>query len=573
MLDLQAPGAEVRIEGCLITASEAPLLRLHNGETTPTHLRLIRSTLAGGPRLVELAPRKPDDRKPAFVLTAWDCVLACLGKPGDLLTLEGATADPSAIQVRPRNALYAGWSNLFRHEERRVSLLKDWRDLWVCDDADAVSNEVWPEASEEMGIRPASAFALLNSHRFASTTDATVPLGHNLQTLPPSRANWLLPLGLEVVASQPLEEPAIPEIPAPPGDERFHGARLDLSDIPDLGVYLENLRRTRKWADRVVLHLAGKGEQTTSPLRLSDTSLVLVFEEPADKDTPRLSLKGTVGPEGALLEVRNGSLELHQATLRLPDLARANYSHLVRVQKGDLRLFRCRLEGPMQSTPDNYRGAVLLAASAVPTDPLPSAEIRDSVILSGQRGISVDGSLSRMRIQHSLVVASETLTFTPGAVATAEGGTPVQLDRTTLAFRRAAVVLGAKGKGPIATPILLRTRDCALLSPFVTKPARTALLLEENDAFARGGLVWHSERDALDTRWHVAAWPVASLPETREPRTAWARLLGSYGLRTPRNDLLGLKSIDGKPWAIERLALPGRDAPGANFTRLGLRKP
>jgi hypothetical protein len=98
-------------------------------------------------------------------------------------------------------------------------------------------------------------------------------------------------------------------------------------------------------------------------------------------------------------------------------------------------------------------------------------------------------------------------------------------------------------------------------------------MLEENEAFARGGLIWHSERDALDNRWHVVGWPLGVLPETRENRTAWARLLGSYGHRSPRSELVGLKSIDGKPWAIERLALPGRDAPGANFSRLGLRKP
>jgi serine/threonine protein kinase len=577
VLDLDAPAAEVRLDGSLVVSSDAPLLRLRNGETAPTSLRIVRSTLVGGPRLIELAGRTPEDRKPAYAITAWDSVLACLGRSGDLLTLEGATTDASALQFQPRNVLYAGWVNLFRHEERRVATLKDWRDLWVCDEADGLSDEVWPDAGEEPGIRPASAFAPLKSHGFATSVDPTVPIGHDPKSLPQPRANWLQPLVLEATPVELLEDPLAPEIPAPPGDERFHGARLDLTDIPDLGAYLDNLRRTRKWAERVVLYLTGKGERTTSPLRITDGSLVLVFEEPADKDAPRLALKGTVGPEGALIDVRNGNLELHHATLRLPDLARSGYSHLVRVQKGSLRLHRCRLEGPMQSAPDNYRGAILL--ESLPPSPggvadkLGSAEITDSVILSGQRGLSVNGTLAQLRLQHSLIVASEALTFTPGVVATAEGGMPVLLQRTTLAFRRSALLLSATGKGPIVAPVLLRTKDCALLSPFATKPARTALMLEENEAFARGGLIWHSERDALDNRWHVVGWPLGVLPETRENRTAWARLLGSYGHRSPRSELVGLKSIDGKPWAIERLALPGRDAPGANFSRLGLRKP
>ncbi|MFQ3649175.1 MAG: serine/threonine-protein kinase [Gemmataceae bacterium] len=573
LLHLDAPAAHVRIDNCLITSSEATLLLLRNGEKTATHLWIIRSTLAASPCLLELAPRQPEERKPSFQITAWDSILASLDRSGDMITLDPAVTATSSIHVQPCNVLYAGWPSLFRHQARSITSLKDWRDLWVGEEADGQSNEVWPETPEELGLRSAESFSPLRAHAYASSVDPFTAIGHDPRSLPLAQLNWPLWLGLSHFAEDLLEEPSLPEFVPALNEERFSGTRLNLVDIPDLGAYLDRLRRTQKWADRVVLYLSGKGEHITSPIRVRDASLVLVFEEPADKETPRLSLKGTVGPEGALIDLQNGNLELYHATLRLPDLARSGYTQVIRVQKGDLRLHRCRIEGPMQSTPDNYRGAILVQPTPLPDDLPRTVEITDSVLLSGQRGLSVFGNLKRMRLQHSLIVASEALTFTPGEGATAEGGSPVLLDRTTLAFRRAGLVLSATGQGAIRAPVLLRSRDCAWLSPFAAKPARTVILLEENAALARGGLVWHSERDALDNRWHVLAWPTASLPEAREARTAWGRLLGSYGLRSPRPELVGLRPIDGKPWAIERLALPGRDPAGANFTRLGLRKP
>jgi len=573
LLHLDAPAAEVRIDGCLITAAYATTLHLQNHDKTPTQLRLFRSTLAAAPRLIQLGPSRPEQPQPAFLLTAWDSVLASLDRSADLLTLDSSIKDSSSIQVRSLNVLYAGWSQLLCHHERRIRSLQEWRKLWVSEEADGWSEEIWPEAAEELGIRPASSFTPLKAHAFASSLDPKRVIGYDPRTLPTARPNWHLLLGLDRFVDPPLEEPPLPEIPPLSSEEHFTGARLNLADFPDLGQYLDQLRRTRKWADRVVLYLSGKGEHSTSPLRVRDGSLVLVFEETPDKDTPRLALKGVVGPEGALLDVQNGNLEIYQATLRLPDLARSDYSHLLRVQKGNVLLHRCRIEGPMQATPDKYRGAILLQPTPQASDPPRWVQIRDSVILSGQRGLSVEGNLAEMRLHNCLIVASETMTFTPGEGTTSEGGSPVLLERSTLAFRRAALLLSAPGDGPIRTPVLLRSRDCAWLSPFASKPARSALLLEENAALARGGLIWHSERDALDNRWHLVAWSTTSFPETRDTRTVWTQLLGSYGCRSPRPEVVGLRSIDGKPWAIERLALPGREAAGANLIRLGVRKP
>jgi serine/threonine protein kinase len=573
LVECSAPAAEVMIDGCLITTTGPAMLRIRNDEQAPTQIQVVRSTLASSSRWLEFAPLKETDRKPALHLFLWDSVLASLAGRGEMITLDTPDTVLAGVRVRPNNVLYAGWPALLRHGETVRTTLAQWREQWVSDDCEGVCRETWPEAGlDEMGLRPVSAFAPLPEHRFASSVHPELPVGCDAAVLPVGRVQAHFPLGTEAFPVAGLEEPPVPEIATPLGSEFFHGARLDLDGIPDLGAYLDALRRTRKFAQRVVLHLAGKGEKTTSPIRLTGCTLVLYFEEPAEKDSPRLSLKGNNAAEIALIDIQKGGLEITNGVIRLPDLSRLDYGYVVRVEGGDVRLHHTRIEGPTQSTPDNYRGAMLVRGSGGGGEATQRCELSDCVLLSGQRGLCLGGNGLHVRVQNSLIVANETLVLSPEMVR-GELNTQAYLQRVTLGFRRAAVVLAVPGRELLREPVILRTRDCALMCPFQLKPTRTALLLEENEALTRGALHWISERDALDPRWHVAAWPTGPIPETRAPRTDWNRLLGSYGVRAPRSELPALRGIDGKPWALDRLHLPGRDAPGANLVRLGLRKP
>lgn len=597
-LELRSPAAEVRLDGCLFSSTQSALLKLACRDGAASHLRLIGSTLIGGQRLIELAGLEESDRRPALNVLAWDTLLAKAGQtPGELIGLN-STATHENIDWKPIASLYAGWNCLLKTTATRADDLDPWRKEMRITEGDGLTREAWPESLDETGVRPAATTIPVTAMRYARSSDPTRPLGCDLTQLPHCHQHWVSRIldGSGNVAAEGSTEADAPEIPSPVGDERFHGGRLDLDSGIDVGVFLEARQKTMKLGPRVVLNLSGKGEKTSSPIRVVGTTLVLHFEEPTEPDGQRLALKMTVGSGGAAIDVDKGGLDIIGGAIRVPDTPRSAYSHVVRVRDGSLRLFRTRIEGPTLSVPEGYVGAVSFGGSGS-TDmekALPCV-VHDSIILSSQKGLIAEGIGTRVGVRHSLIVAGDTLAMMPGSnrdsvrAANGESGrshTPLVsgsvarddagaqqwvIEFTSLAARRAVVLLGSASEEVINHSIALRTRDCALLFPFPTKPPRAGLIASEADSLARGLLVWHSERDAIDVRMHYAAWTLGSpLPESKESTIAPAQLFGSYGWRSPRPELIGLRVIDGKVWALERLSLPGREPPGANFSRLGL---
>ncbi|MGL4553498.1 MAG: hypothetical protein ACRC33_20220, partial [Gemmataceae bacterium] len=380
-------------------------------------------------------------------------------------------------------------------------------------------------------------------------------------------------LGGPVVPPEPLADAEAPAIPAP-GDGRFHGARLDLNDGADLGAYLAEVQSTRKLGGRVVMHLSGRGEKATTPVVVRGATLVLHFEEPAGRDGARLSLVGADGPGGAVIDVEGGGLDVIGGGVRAPDTLKSAYSHVVRVRGGPLRLFRARVEGPTQSAPEGYAGAVSFAGSGG-TDPerALACAVNESVIVTARRGLTVEGVGAKALVRNSLIVADDGLALVPGPDCRADACQQLTLERSTVAARRAVLALGASSDEVVTGPAAVRSRDCAFLAPFQARPDRAGMVLYDAESLPRGLLVWHGERDALDARLHFAAWPAAEpLADAKAPASAWGRLVGSYGVRTPRPELTRLPMIDGKGWALDRLALPGREPPGADVGRLGIKR-
>ena len=112
-----------------------------------------------------------------------------------------------------------------------------------------------------------------------------------------------------------------PEIPDA-ADGLYHGERVDLTRVADLGDYLETVWRSKKFGPKIVLHLAGGGERKTRPIRLKGSSLVLYFEPPADPKDQQLTLRpygDTVQDREALIEVEDGSLELIGGAIQFMD--------------------------------------------------------------------------------------------------------------------------------------------------------------------------------------------------------------------------------------------------------------
>src|SRR5262249_23114141 len=116
---------------------------------------------------------------------------------------------------------------------------------------------------------------------------------------------------------------------------------------------------------KVVLHLAGAGEHATSPLRLSGADLVLYFEPPQGKAKPLTLVPdpNTCGDKPALIEAEGGGLDMDGARVALPNsFFTASPLRAVRVQSGHLRLFRCRLQGPLGKPPAVYEELIRFEA-------------------------------------------------------------------------------------------------------------------------------------------------------------------------------------------------------------------
>ena len=156
-------------------------------------------------------------------------------------------------------------------------------------------------------------------------------------------------------------------------DKLYHGGPLDLNLLEsnlhqDLGTYLSNLQQKKLLAPRVVLLLSGVGEHRITPLHLKGCTLVLYADPPRGNAAPLTLLwdgEKSLDQEG-LIEIEGGELDLINIGLRLADFPRAATPAYVLEVRGNLRLFRCRLDGPQQNVSEAYRGLIALQGSGSP---------------------------------------------------------------------------------------------------------------------------------------------------------------------------------------------------------------
>jgi hypothetical protein len=420
---------------------------------------------------------------------------------------------------------------------------------------------------------------------FAATA-ADGPLGCDLAALPPVRDGWL------ALAFRRFPPPTVdlltdalpPDIPAP-GDELYHGGRLDLNTT-DLGAHLQKLIASgKKLGPRVVLHLAGSGERPTTPVRVKGSSLVLYFEPPERKPTapapaPLVLVPPAAGTptQEALIEVEDGDLEIIRGDIRFPDSNLALVPrYLLAVRGGSLLLYGTRLQGPLAQPPAAFQGLIRLEGkeSAKPNGGN-GCGLNRSILLSGKNAIDALGGDLNIRLQHCLIAARQDgLHLAPGRSPARLAGNYL-LENCTVAAQRAALFLGDVPRldRPPAEPILFQAKACAFLNPFSAPPA-SALLVFEGDALARGLLVWYGEGNVYDSRLPTFAAPAGAAPP--QTYSLWQRLWGSPGDRQPLLDVPLKGRLDAKLAPLENLALTGLPRtdhpPGANLVQLGVVRP
>jgi eukaryotic-like serine/threonine-protein kinase len=601
-LDLDAPGAAVLMEGCLIVGGEPALIKVRANDARPTSLTVISSTLICGRTLMDVRQAAPTDHRPSVRWLGWDSLLSrSSDQPGGVMIAApgGDGVDDTGIQWQATNCLYAGWQNLLTGQKTISGTdRKDWWAHWQRAGGDGAVGDSWPAFNGDPSTVPVSAYRTADTPvGFAATAAPDKPLGCDLSALPPTRENGAA-LTFEGFVRPPLDpiaDAAAPEVP-PADDNLYHGGALDLSMLElnpqqDLGAYLRDLQQKKLLAPRVVLLLSGAGEHRITPFHLKGCTLVLYADAPRENATPlTLTWDGEklLGQEG-LIEIENGGLDLINIGLKLADFPRAATPAYMLKVRGDLRLCRCRLDGPQQNVPEVYRGLIALQGSG---DLAPNAAsgcaINESVLVSGRDGVQMQGVGARLLLRQSLLVAGgDALRLDPGLKWAGRANNQCMLEQSTVAVRRAVVHLDDAAEAtdvPPAEPMVVRSRACAYLNPFAVvarSPDRATtgpagMLVFEKSALAHGLLVWQGESDALSKRLTFAAAPSSALPDKEEGRAAWTKLWGSSGDRRPADDVKPAKPFEAAPWALDRLALPKASSPekriGADLTLLRIAK-
>jgi serine/threonine protein kinase len=586
VLDLRAPGANVLFDHCLLVGDDTPLLRVRASDAKATHLQAVRSTMICGKNLVELRPQAATDRDPAFDWLGWDALLTRKNPEvgGELLRLVGDFGSRQ-LKWRAVNCLYAGWGNLLAGSTSIAGTdLAAWQHLWNRREGDAAQADRWPAAvSPELAETPATAYRTANSPvAFAASTSSEELLGCDLDRLPPARDNWLA-LTFErypLFAPAPPEDADAPEIPFA-NDGLFHGARVDLTQNPDLGLYLNNVQKTYRFAPEVVLHLSGNGDCLTTPFHCKGSNLVLYFEPPAEKMEPLVLVPAGRAAE-ALFDIEQGNLSVINGNLRFSNATEARVlPWLIKMRGGDLRLFRTHLLVPPRDSGIAFRGLISLVGSGdAAAERVRSCLLNESVLLSARDAIAVEGIGARVLLKQTLAIAGGDALHlkldpdfsrqTNGPNFAGKANVQCLLERATLSAAGAVLHLSDVAQtGPPAEPVVLHSRDCGFVNLFGLTP-RPSLIKYEGEALTHGLLLWQSENDAFDRRlWFAALRAAPPVPKNAQARSSWIALWGSPNMRQSKDiTVLPPHHLEGDRWSLERLI--GWKAPGANLDKLRL---
>src|SRR5262249_30038674 len=131
--------------------------------------------------------------------------------------------------------------------------------------------------------------------------------------------------------------------------------------------------------------------------------------------------------------------------------------HLLAVQGGSLRLFGCRLQGPLTRAPAEYRGLIRFEGSGK-EDSAHACALNQCVLVSGRGILEVHRIGARLRLKQCVLLAlGDGLTFDPAGASAARLNIRCSLDHNTLAVRRGAIVVKDTPKLPAgAEPIVIQ---------------------------------------------------------------------------------------------------------------------
>ncbi len=577
-LDVKAPTTRVLINDSLVVGSAQPLLNFLCEEQVTVSAKVLRSTLVGERGMIKVTGDPPNLQRPSFHFACCDSILSRSGEmPGGSLLEIPAESRTGGMRWEAHNSIYLGWQTLVQaHDSIGGAQDSLWRQCWGLAQGDAVVTQRWPAAAY---LEPAD--GLPTYYRTDAKHGAPVgyaaltgsgTIGCHLAALPPMRNHWqkLTHERATLTPVDALTSGAAPDIPV--NEELYTGERIDLSTT-NLGAHLEKISKSRKLAEKVVLHLHRSDELKTipsTPFKLKGVHLVLAFEmvprmrvptpgeAPKETVLERLILpadaRGSAGEE-ALIQIENGKLDLIGGAIEYPDFQLAQVPpYLIKVRNAEVRLFNAHLRGPQFAPPKKFRGLILMESSTEKDAERCVCTITDSLLLSGRTGVSVQGA-GMVRIEQSAVIAASDVLQLQPAPEREPTAIEISLDRATLAGGGSVLHLGEVPRLlPATVPILVQSRACAFVQPF--PGAKGGMILDDGKGLARGVLLWQSLRDVYDRRMHFQVAAANDVPKQPEITPAWSRLWGPPNVQRPVLDLPFRETFTADRWPLTTLKLP-----------------
>jgi len=570
------------VDGSLVVGGSPTLVQLKSSDTDLNTLRLVRSTLVAGGTLLSWQANDGQGGSPRLKTVTSDCLLANDNPSGanrNLLHLAGG-ASPQLAHFKVVNTAYAGWDALLKSGSTTAADLESWRLQWGHREGDVVLADAWPPRPlGDPAVLPALAYAPGHTPAAFLASTGHGPVGCDFTHLPPEPALWR-PYVFEALPARLPEtfSDDVPEIPSTP-EGLYHGERIDLTKT-DLGLHLQARLQTMTPGPRIVLHLAGKGAQTTSPIRVRGADVVIYFEPaaagPKEKLEP-LTLDLRPGDSTALIEVQGGNLEIRNGRFRFPNSRLAALPpYMIRLQGGDLHLSRCILTGPLSKTPDGFRSLVGFDGAGFAALQPSTVTLRDCAFLSGRHALELRGSAVRLRSRGCLYYAlGDAVVFDLGALESSRPDAEALFEHNTVAVRQAFVNVRVSDGPRICAPVTVQTQNNYFLDPFLDEPRQASLLRADAESLGRGLIAWQGSGNYFSDRWHGFA--ALSEAPVKQTIADWQRLWGPFG----EADYHVIEPLTTKGFAVDqpafdRLTLPAsiriEPTPGADLSRIGLTK-
>jgi serine/threonine-protein kinase len=538
ILHLTGQGWDAEIDDSLLVSGAATALASDCPPQAPLTVRVLRSSVTTGKHFLQLQTPPNLDVQPAVRVKLLDALVAHC----DPMTEGGLLVGTGQMETfnmtwRAANVVYAGWHKLLSaaNQSIRGGDLEAWRRQWSTADGDKTVPEAWPRSLPPDIEEAAAGYYALKGSRlwFAAISHSGVlgaPLAQGAAYTP--REGWIaLTSERFALAATPLPSGEMLVI-APAEDGLYHGEAIALTWDTDLGSLLEKRlsENPGKVAPRVVLELSGTGEVRTSTLRVKGFDLVLQVPVPADPKEKPLTLvpRSTTADQAALIDVENGSLEMINVRILCDNKDVPLPRSLIRVKGGDLRLFGCTLQGPLDKGPANYERLIEFHGSG--KKELAAAHqlaCSQTVLISGKQVLGLIGGGAHVRSQQCVALAAEDLMeLDPGSVQ-GHANVQVALQNSTLAVRRNAFHVNdpPASAGPWVEPILVQADKNLFVDPFIEGPRTSCLLDLTPRALSLGVIQWQGTGNGFDERWSSLVPAVGmSLP-------AWQRLWGRVGER------------------------------------------